>query len=84
MEYFECVGPVALLLVNTQQITVGGAPAAAWDITVTNPAASSYKAREIVLVHDQVGWKITLTDTASGFQQHLATFTRMVQSFSFR
>lgn len=66
------------------ETTVGGVPARQWDLTTTSDAGTSYRMREVVLVRDEVGWRISLSDTADGFEVSQAAFRRMLDSFRFR
>jgi hypothetical protein len=40
--------------------------------------------REVVVVRDEVGWRISLSDTADGFEVSQTAFRRMLDSFRFR
>lgn len=64
--------------------TVDGLPAQRWDVTVTSDAGTSYRMREVVVVRDEVGWRIALSDTEEGFTVSSAVFERMLASFRFR
>jgi hypothetical protein len=66
------------------ETTVGGEPARQWDLTATSDAGTSYRMREVVVVRDEVGWRISLSDTADGFEVSQAAFRRMLDSFRFR
>lgn len=66
------------------EIAVAGVPARQWDLTATSDAGTSYRMREVVLVRDEIGWRITLSDTEDGFAVSQAVFQRMLDSFRFR
>jgi hypothetical protein len=67
-----------------ESTTVGGMPAQQWDITVPSQSgAQTFKVREIVVVNGEVGWKISMNDSASAFQSHLAPLTEMLRSWRF-
>jgi hypothetical protein len=66
------------------ETTVGGVPARQWDLTATSDAGTSYRMREVVVVRDEVGWRISLSDTADGFEVSQVAFERMLDSFRFR
>lgn len=66
------------------ETTVGGEPARQWDLTTTSDAGTSYRVREVVVVRDEVGWRVALTDTEDGFEVSAPAFERMLDSFRFR
>lgn len=66
------------------ETAVGGVPARQWDLTATSDAGTSYRMREVVVVRDEVGWRISLSDTEDGFEVSQAVFQRMLDSFRFR
>jgi hypothetical protein len=55
-----------------------------WDITIASDAGTAYQLREVVVVKDQVGWRITLNDVADTFDEHAAPFQEMLRSWRFR
>lgn len=63
--------------------TVDGVSAQRWDLTVTADDGTAYRMREIVVVRDEVGWRIALNDTDQGFEVSAAAFARMVESWRF-
>ncbi|MDP9295599.1 MAG: zinc-ribbon domain-containing protein [Actinomycetota bacterium] len=67
-----------------QATTVGGIPAQQWDISVASQSGGqTFKIREVVVVNGEVGWKISMNDSASAFQSHLASLTEMLRSWRF-
>lgn len=73
-----------LTLGPTSETTVGGVPAKRWDVSVASDAGTTYRMREVVVVRDEVGWRVALSDTEDGFQVSSAVFERMLDSFRFR
>jgi hypothetical protein len=63
---------------------IDGVAAQVWDITVASEAGTTYLLREVVVVKDQVGWRITLNDLAHTFDDHAAPFQEMLRSWRFR
>ena len=63
---------------------IDGVAAQVWDITVASDAGTTYQLREVVVVKDQVGWRITLNDLADTFDDHAAPFEEMLRSWRFR
>jgi len=63
---------------------IDGVAAQVWDITVASDAGTTYQLREVVVVRDQVGWRITLNDLADTFADHAAPFQEMLRSWRFR
>jgi hypothetical protein len=63
---------------------IDGVAAQVWDITVASEAGTAYQLREVVVVKDQVGWRITLNDLADTFDDHAAPFQEMLRSWRFR
>jgi hypothetical protein len=63
---------------------IDGVAAEVWDITVASEAGTAYQLREVVVVKDQVGWRITLNDLADTFDDHAAPFEEMLRSWRFR
>lgn len=66
------------------ETSVDGVPARQWDVTATSDAGTSYRMREVVVVRDEVGWRIALSDTEEGFAVSSVVFERMLDSFRFR
>jgi hypothetical protein len=63
---------------------IDGVVAQVWDITIASDAGTEYQLREVVVVKDQVGWRITLNDVADTFDEHAAPFREMLRSWRFR
>lgn len=63
---------------------IDGVAAQVWDITIASDAGTAYQLREVVVVKDQVGWRITLNDVADTFDEHAAPFQEMLRSWRFR
>jgi hypothetical protein len=63
---------------------IDGVAAQVWDITIVSDAGTSYQMREVVVVKDQVGWRITLNDVADAFEEHAVPFDEMLRSWRFR
>jgi hypothetical protein len=62
---------------------VDGVPALQWDMTVdTN--GETYRMREVVVVRDDVGWRITLNDLEQGFPNSAVAFHDLLDSWQFR
>jgi hypothetical protein len=67
-----------------QQTTVGGFPAQWWDTEVPAPDGSEgFKIRDVVVVKDEVGWRIQLNDATSAFDSHLPSLAQMLRSWHF-
>ncbi len=63
---------------------IDGVAAQVWDITIASDAGTTYQLREVVVVKDQVGWRITLNDLADTFDAHAVPFREMLRSWRFR
>jgi hypothetical protein len=63
---------------------VDGVTARQWDVSATSDAGTDYRMREVVVVRDEVGWRITLNDTEDRFDVSAASFERMLDSWRFR
>jgi hypothetical protein len=62
---------------------LGGLDAQRWDMQKTNDAGESFQLREVVVVRDDVGWRITLNDLEDVFADHEAPFEQMLRSWHF-
>ena len=62
---------------------VDGVAARQWDLTATSDAGTDYRTREVVVVRDEIGWRITLNDTEERFEGSAASFERMLDSWRF-
>jgi hypothetical protein len=69
---------------DASELTVDGAAAEQWDVSATSDAGDTYQMRDVVVVHDDVGWRMTLNGTAATFDQTSGQFRRMLQSWRFR
>ncbi|HEX9122287.1 MAG TPA: hypothetical protein VF984_02845 [Actinomycetota bacterium] len=65
-------------------LTVGGEPAQQWDLEATTPAGTTYSVREVVVVRDDVGWRVQLSDVGDAFRSSLQPFHQMLGSWRFR
>ena len=63
--------------------TLDGVGALQWDATVESEG-ETYHLREVVVVHDDVGWRITLNDVDQGFASSAVAFRDMLDSWQFR
>jgi hypothetical protein len=66
------------------EIVVDGVTAHQWDVTATSDTGTDYRMREVVLVRDEIGWRITLNDTEERFERSAASLERMLDSWRFR
>jgi len=66
------------------EVIVDGVTARQWDVTATSDAGTDYRMREVVLVRDEIGWRITLNDTEDRFELSAASLERMLDSWRFR
>ncbi len=66
------------------ETSVDGVAAQRWDVSVTSDTGIDYRMREVVVVRDEVGWRIALNDTADGFDVSAPTFQQMLDSWRFR
>lgn len=65
------------------ETVVDGSTAQQWELTVTSEAGTDYRTREVVLVRDEVGWRITLNDIEESFPTSASTFEGMLESWRF-
>lgn len=66
------------------ETVVDGVTAQQWDVSVTSDTGTDYRMREVVVVRDEIGWRIALNDTEDTFAVSAATFEQMVESWRFR
>jgi hypothetical protein len=66
------------------EAVVDGVSARQWDVTATSDGGTDYRMREVVVVRDEVGWRITLNDTEDEFDGSAARFEQMLDSWRFR
>lgn len=65
-------------------LQLDGEPAQAWGITTTSPNGQEYKLVQVVTVRNDVGWTISLSDSAEGFDSHERSFREMLASWQFQ
>lgn len=63
---------------------IDGVAAQQWDVSVASEGGTDYQMREVVVVQNDIGWRITLNDVASSFDVSSATLERMLGSWRFR
>jgi hypothetical protein len=61
-----------------------GVEAMQWDVTVAPESGEEFRMREVVVVRDDVGWRITLNDVSDGFGTSAIVFSEMLESWRFR
>ena len=66
------------------EATIDGVAAQRWDVSVTSENGTDYQMREVVVMRDGIGWRVTLNDLASSFDVSSATLERMLDSWRFR
>lgn len=69
---------------NASDTSVAGVPARRWDVTSTSEDGTQYRTREIVLVKDDVGWRVTLNESEAGFEIALDALDSMLGTWAFR
>ena len=65
------------------ETVVDGATAQQWEVTATSDAGTDYRMREVVVVRDEIGWRITLNDVEDSFPVSASTFEGMLGSWRF-
>jgi hypothetical protein len=65
-------------------LTLDGVDARQWDVSVTSDSGDEYTMREVVVVRDSVGWRVTLSDLSDGFASSAGTLQLMLESWRFR
>lgn len=63
---------------------IDGTNALRWDVSVQAEDGDSFLMREVVVVVDDVGWRITLNDLQEGFDSSAVVFDDMLESWQFR
>jgi hypothetical protein len=63
--------------------TIDGVDAITWDVRVS-AEGETFQMREVVVVREDVGWRITLNDVADRFSTSAAVFDSMLDSWQFR
>ena len=66
------------------ETTLDGTSALQWDVTVDDDSGETYRMREVVAVHDDVGWRITLNDVEADFDSSAIALREMLESWRFR
>lgn len=64
-------------------LTLGGVDARRWDVSVTSDSGDEYTMREVVVVLNDVGWRVTLSDQSDGFESSSGSLTVMLDSWRF-
>jgi hypothetical protein len=62
---------------------LGGADALQWDVSVASEGGNSFLMREVVVVSDNIGWRVTLNDLQNGFDTSAVVFRDMLDSWQF-
>ena len=62
---------------------LGGADALQWDVSVASEGGNSFLMREVVVVSDNIGWRVTLNDLQDGFDTSAVVFRDMLDSWQF-
>jgi hypothetical protein len=63
---------------------IDGTNALRWDVSVSSEDGEDFLMREVVVVLDDVGWRITLNDLQDGFDTSAVVFDGMLDSWHFR
>lgn len=69
---------------EASEVMVGGVPARAWDVSAESEDGTAYRTREVVLVRDAVGWRLTLNETEAGFDAAAAALDDLLATWGFR
>lgn len=69
---------------DPSELRLDGLPAMQWDVSATADDGTKYEMREVVVVRDDVGWRVTLNDAQGTFDASSAQFQRMLDSWRFR
>jgi hypothetical protein len=62
---------------------LGGADALQWDVSVDSQGGETFLMREVVVVSNDVGWRVTLNDLQEGFDTSAVAFRDMLDSWQF-
>ena len=62
---------------------LGGADALQWDVSVASEGGNSFLMREVVVVSNNIGWRVTLNDLQEGFDTSAVAFRDMLDSWQF-
>ena len=66
------------------ETSLDGSSALQWDVTVDDDNGQTYRMREIVTVHDDIGWRITLNDVEDDFASSATALRAMLDTWRFR
>ena len=72
-----------LLVGERAQVEISGEPAVFFDAKAAGPRGAM-EVREVIVVRDNSGWRITFTDTDELFQRDLSSFRSLLDSWRFR
>jgi hypothetical protein len=62
---------------------LGGADALQWDVSVASEGGNTFLMREVVVVSNNIGWRVTLNDLQDGFDTSAVVFRDMLDSWQF-
>ena len=65
------------------EATLDGADALQWDVSVASEGGDSFLMREVVVVSNDIGWRVTLNDLQEGFDTSAVVFRDMLDSWQF-
>jgi hypothetical protein len=65
-------------------LSLDGNRAEQWDVSATSDGGVSYTMRDVVVVVDDVGWRVTLNGAEGAFAQQTTSFGGMLDSWRFR
>jgi hypothetical protein len=63
---------------------LGDSPALKWELLAAGENTASFRAIEVVSVHDSVGWTLQLDGTIPSFTRHIGALNTMLGSWTFR
>ena len=66
------------------QTRLGNERALQWDLLASGEDTTSFRALEVVSVHDSIGWTLQLDGTVPSFTRHLDALDSMLGSWTFR
>ena len=65
------------------EATLDGADALQWDVSVASEGGNTFLMREVVVVSNDIGWRVTLNDLQDGFDTSAVVFRDMLDSWQF-
>jgi zinc-ribbon domain len=65
-------------------LSIDGTKAEEWDVSATSDGGVAYTMRDVVVVRNDVGWRVTLNGAKSTFAQQSSRFQGMLRSWRFR